>query len=296
MNVIFIGDLHLKGSSPISRLDDYPTTILNKLEYIANSINPKRCGTIIILGDVFDSPITSLQYLSQVINTFKNVSEKGFKVYTIVGNHDIKNNRMDSLPSTALGILLSTGSIKLAPKELAINNTVFRCYNYPDEIEPKKTDSYEVCVAHRYYDFGLAGDSLNEDDLKRLNYDAMVLGHLHTPCDTRIIGNTTLYMPGSLSRNTSEPYNKLRTPRILVFNCINHSGTYVNVQCKPAEEVFVSQVESNNQQGLSMKDLIKFITTSYSSADMNVRDYFNNLSIPYECREKIVKYLDAIGA
>lgn len=296
MNVIFIGDTHLKGTSPISRVDDYPNAILAKLESIANTVNVRRCNTFIMLGDVFDSPITSIQYLATVINTFKKITEKGITVYTIVGNHDIKNNRMDSLPNTALGILIATGYLKLAPSELEIDNTIFRCYNYPEEIEQKKTNKYEVCVAHRYFEFGVAFDSLHESDLINLNYDAMILGHYHAPCDTRIIGNTELYMPGSLSRCTSEVYNKTRVPRILVFNCVTHSGLYINVACKPAEEVFVSQIDKSSDKNLTMKDLIQFITTSYSSADMNVRDYFNSLTIPYECREKIVKYLDSIGA
>ena len=35
-NVIFIGDLHLRSTSPIARCDDYPNVILGKLESIAN--------------------------------------------------------------------------------------------------------------------------------------------------------------------------------------------------------------------------------------------------------------------
>ena len=294
--VMFIGDLHLKCVSPISRRDDYPSAILKKLECLANCVDVSKCNTFILLGDVFDSPVTSLPYLATVINTFKKIKDKGITTYTIVGNHDIRNNRMDSLQSTALGILLSTGYLMLAPRELEIGDTLFKCYHYPEELEPKQSDKYEVCVAHRYYDFGLAFDSLNSDDIKRLNYDAMMLGHLHLPCDTENIGVTTLYRPGSLSRNTSEPYNKLRVPRALIFNVFNHRAVYIDVSCGTADEVFVGQNDNNAQASFSMKDLIQFITTSYSSSDMNVREYFNSIEIPYECREKIAKYLDAVGA
>lgn len=295
-NIMFIGDLHLKCNSPVSRKDNFPLAILNKLQYLANVASTYKCDTFMLLGDVFDSPITSLPYLAEVINTFKCIKEKGITVYTIVGNHDIKNNRMDSLPSTALGILISTGYVKLAHKELTIGNTVLKCYNYTENVEPKSSDKYEVCVAHLYYEFNLAHDSLQSSDVEMLGYDAMVLGHLHNPCDTITVHGTKLYRPGSLSRNTSEPYNKLRTPRALLFNCSNHKACYIEVACEPAENVFVAQIDGNDQASISMKDLIQFITTSYSSSDMNVRDYFNNIQIPYECREKIVKYLDAVGA
>ena len=295
-NVFIIGDMHLRAVSPISRCDNYPIAILNKIEYLANIAKNYRCDTFILLGDVFDSPITSLPYLATVINTFKKIHEQGITVYTIVGNHDIKNNRMDSLGPTALGILISTEYVKLAPRDLLIGDTLFKCYNYPEELEVRSSDKYEVCIAHQYYEFALSGNSLQENDLIRLNYDAMVLGHYHVPCDTKTVGNTILYRPGSLSRSTSEPYNKLRIPRVLVFNSKNHKAAYIEISCGSGEEVFINTIEANNQAAMSMRDLIQFITTSYSASDMNVRDYFNSLEIPFQCREKIAKYLDDIGA
>jgi len=295
-NVIFVGDAHLKAISPISRCDNFPLAILKKFEYISSICKSYNCDTIILLGDVFDSPVTSLPYLATVINTFKKIHDSGIKVYTIVGNHDIKNNRMDSLQSTALGILISTNFVSLAPRKLVIDNTIFKCYNYPEEIESKSSDEYEVCVAHRYYEFGSSNDSFSSSDIDRLNYNAMVLGHYHVPCDTEKIHNTILYRPGSLSRNTSETYNKLRVPRVLLYNCKNNKSLYIDVPCGSADEVFVDQTDANDMSMFSMKDLINFITSSYSSSDMDVRDYFSKIDIPYECREKISKYLDEIGA
>lgn len=296
-NVIVIGDCHLKCNAPVSRKDNYPVTILNKLLYIASVAKTYSCNKFILLGDVFDSPITSLPYLATVINTFKKIHELGITVYTIVGNHDIKNNRIDSLDSTALGILISTGYVTLAPSELIVDDTVFRCFNYTDKLTGKQSDDkFEVCVAHLYYEFGLSDDSLHADDVSRLNYNAMILGHYHVPCDDLKVGRTMLYRPGSLSRSTSEPYNKIRIPRVLIFNCTKHKAVYLEVSCEAGCDVFVENIESNNKASVSMKDLIDFITTSYNTSDMNVRDYFVNLQMPDECRSKISHYLDVIGA
>lgn len=295
-SIIFVGDLHLKGSSPISRVDDYPTVILNKLESLINTAKSFSCDKIMLLGDVFDSHITTLPYLAKVINTFRKISDAGIDVYTIVGNHDIKNNRMDSLDSSALGILISTGYLKLAPRNLTIDDTSFNCFHYPEELTNNNESCYSVCVAHRYYEFGLSWDSLTSEDLKSLNYDAMILGHYHVPCDTLSIEDTLLYRPGSLSRSTSEPYNKLRTPRVLVFNCLNHKTVYVDIPCERADKIFTNVVEQSNQICFSMKDLVKFITSSYTSSDLNIRDYFAKLDIPYDCRVKISDYLDNVGA
>jgi metallophosphoesterase superfamily enzyme len=71
--IIFVGDLHLKSQSPICRRDAFPIAILNKIEYIASLARSYNCKTIMLLGDVFDSPVTTLPYLASVINTFKKV-------------------------------------------------------------------------------------------------------------------------------------------------------------------------------------------------------------------------------
>jgi DNA repair exonuclease SbcCD nuclease subunit len=295
-NIIFVGDTHLKGSSPISRCDDYSTAILNKIESLVQVANSFNCNKIVLLGDVFDSHTTTLPYLAKVISSFKKISDAGITVYTVVGNHDIKNNRMDSLSSCALGILISTGYVKLAPRTLTIDDVDFNFFHYPDELVKRDSDNYSVCVAHRYYEFGLSWDSLTRDDVKSLNYDAMILGHYHVPCDTVTIEDTLLYRPGSLSRSTSESYNKLRTPRVLIFNCLNHKTAYVDIQCESADKVFTTTIEQSNHICFSMKDLVKFITSSYTSSDLNIRDYFAQLNIPYDCRVKISDYLDNIGA
>lgn len=295
-NVIFVGDMHLKGSSPISRCDDYPSVILNKIESLAQVANSFNCNKIVLLGDVFDSHTTTLPYLAKVISSFKKLSDADITVYTVVGNHDIKNNRMDSLSSSALGILISTGYVKLAPRRLLLDDVDFHFFHYPDELLKNDSDNYSVCVAHRYYEFGLSWDSLTRDDIKSLNYDAMILGHYHVPCDTVTIEDTLLYRPGSLSRSTSESYNKLRTPRVLIFNCLNHKAAYVNIQCESGDKVFTTTVEQNSNLCFSMKDLVKFITSSYASSDLNIREYFAQLDIPYDCRVKISDYLDNIGA
>lgn len=295
-NIIFVGDLHLKGSSPISRCDDYPTVILNKIESLAQIAGSFSCNKVVLLGDVFDSHTTTLPYLAKVINSFKKLNDSGITVYTIAGNHDIKNNRMDSIGSSALGILISTGYVKLAPRKLTVDDVDFNLFHYPDDLIKNDSDNYSVCVAHRYFEFGLSWDSLTREEIKSLNYNAMILGHYHVPCDTVTIEDTLLYRPGSLSRSTSESYNKLRTPRVLVFSCLNRKAVYVDIQCEPADKVFTTAIEQNNQLCLSMKDLVKFITSSYTSSDLNIREYFAQLEIPYDCRVKISDYLDKIGA
>ena len=92
-NIMFIGDLHLKCTSPVSRKDNFSLAILNKLQYLANVASTYKCDTFMLLGDVFDSPVTSLPYLAEVINTFKYIKEKGI---TVAGSPAKKISDKDS--------------------------------------------------------------------------------------------------------------------------------------------------------------------------------------------------------
>lgn len=49
-------DVHY-GGQPVSRIDNYNESIMNKLKYIVNYCNTYGIRVIIIGGDLFDAPI-----------------------------------------------------------------------------------------------------------------------------------------------------------------------------------------------------------------------------------------------
>lgn len=290
-----VGDIHLKATSPISRRDDYPTVILEKLRYIADLAVVSDCSNILLLGDVFDSPTVSIPYLHHVVNTFRYIQSKGIKVYTIVGNHDIKNNRLESLSDTVLGLLLNLDLIKRFNNPLVIENTNFIGVDYPDDLPTNTSDLYSVMLCHRYYNIPLFSESLNISDIENLGFNCIIFGHYHAPRDCEYVNNCLLLHPGSLSRSSSELYNRTRIPRIISFDCINHSYSYLEIPCESGESVFITSNSKLEDVKLSMKELVDFMKSSYQASDLNIRDYLNDLDIPNDCKTRIKNYFDTLG-
>lgn len=72
--IYFIPDVHLQEQSPRSRKDSYPTTILEKLDYIVDFVN-KNNGTTIFLGDLFNAVNMPMIYFYRVVDVFKKFNK-----------------------------------------------------------------------------------------------------------------------------------------------------------------------------------------------------------------------------
>lgn len=296
--VIFVGDVHLKGSSPISRKDNYPETILNKLRFIKDYALSIDCSTVIFLGDLFDTVSTSIQYFSYCLTLFKQFTDSNIDVYTIVGNHDIKYDSLDTLPVTPLGILVKSDAVKLLDSLTVDDVFIKGCHFTEEPLANKQNDLFSILLLHRFYESGFNEIPITRDDVKTLNYDAYILGHDHRPYSTVKVEkenkDISVIRPGSLARNSSEHYNKLRKPRILVFETEDKSFTYVEVPSESGLDIFFDKKEST--EVVSMKELVDYLKSSYHTADVSIRDYVNNTEIPNDVKVLIGTYLDLLGA
>ena len=153
-------------------------------------------------------------------------------------------------------------------------------------------------LLHRFYESGFNEIPITRDDVRTLNYDVYILGHDHRPYSTVKVEkenkDISVIRPGSLARNSSEHYNKLRKPRILVFETEDKSFTYVEVPSESGLDIFFDKKEST--EVVSMKELVDYLKSSYHTADVSIRDYLNNTEIPDDVKVLIGTYLDILGA
>lgn len=288
--VIFIGDTHLKGTSPVSRSDDYGQSILDKISWVADYATSVKASSLIFLGDLFDSVTVSISYLFKVLSVFKEIRGRGLSLYTIVGNHCIKFNRLDTLNQSPLGILVKAGCLSIL-KKLKVDNYTIYGWQYPEEIQKSQTPM-SICCAHRYYELAFSDQSLSQKDLKELGYQYYILGHGHEPFDTVVGEGYSLYRPGSLSRCTSDKYNRFRIPRILVLDTVSSRFDYVDVKCLPGESIFLPEKE---EKIFSMTELINYIGSSHLSSGIDVWEYVHTAQIPDNVRGLLISYMKEIG-
>ena len=296
--IIFVGDTHLKGSTPISRKDNYSETILNKIQFIRDYANSIDCTTVIFLGDIFDTVNTSLQYFSHCLTLFKQIMDSGIELYTIVGNHDLRYDSMETLPITPLGILIKSEAIRLLDS-LTVDDVFIKGIHYPESPQPNtQTELYSILLLHRFYESGFNEIPVTKEEVLELNYDTYIFGHDHRPYQTIDIETPTntikIIRPGSLARNTSDQFNRLRKPRILVMDTDTKDFYYEEVPSESGLEVFFEK--QAEEQLVSMKELVDYLKSSYHSSDSSIRDYVINTAIPDDVKSLINTYLDLLGA
>lgn len=295
--VMFVGDVHLKAQNPVCRKDNYAEAILLKLKWILSYCMEKKIDSVVFLGDLFDAPTVAWSLFTQVMQLFQSFCENGITCYTIVGNHDIRYDRLDTLNDTSLGVLLISGFLKrLSENPINLNDDGLQIigYDFSQKIISCDEDrSKQICVAHEYFQCGFSDTSLQTEDLDAFGYGTYVFGHDHAPYMPMKQASWTLYRPGSLSRNSSDAHNLMRIPRVLVYDVSSDHWGFVDVSVakKPDEVIMRNQDEVS----LSMFDLVETLCSSYDGGQTSVRAYVSDLGLPNEINNIVTQYLDKLG-
>ena len=85
MRILYFTDPHLSGKSPASRKDIYYQTTFKKMTEIGEIAKNESADLIICGGDLFHSPVVSLNYAGKIAQIIKSWSKP---VIVVPGNHD----------------------------------------------------------------------------------------------------------------------------------------------------------------------------------------------------------------
>ena len=263
MRIAIVGDVHLMEKPPRHRKDNFLTAALDKLEYIA-SMNDK----VIILGDLFHTSNNSSYLFNRVfasLNKFPN------KFLAIPGNHDIFHNNMNSLDRTTLGSLVQTGVIDLKTSGFDIDGTHFEVSMVMKDIEkiPVDENNTNILLGHNYFDMEefAPKETFTREELAKLNYNIVFLGHDHKPHEEEFIENSILIRMGSLTRIDNQDYNESRPIQYYRYDTSTNTYQTLKVPYRASEDVFLEG--SFVKQG-KKKDMFSFATLS------KVLDNFDN--------------------
>lgn len=119
-----VGDVHLADKSPQSRVDDYRETVFGKLDMVRMAADKLFPAAVLFTGDIFhlEKPIRNSHSLVRAL--IDKLLEFPCPCYCVPGNHDLRNDRMDTLPEQPLGVVFSSGAmIQLTPE-----GELFHCF------------------------------------------------------------------------------------------------------------------------------------------------------------------------
>lgn len=110
---LLVGDVHLADRPPSIRTETYTDDIMAKLQYAVNLAKEQGCLAIVLAGDVFHIKTPTRNSHALVIRTGEVLKEADIPVLIVPGNHDLSNDRLDSLRKQPLGVLTRMEGIDL---------------------------------------------------------------------------------------------------------------------------------------------------------------------------------------
>lgn len=264
MKIAIVGDVHLAERNPRCRKDNFLNSILKKLDYIA-----KDNDKVIILGDLFHVHTNSTQ-LFNLLFKFFSIKHKN-KFICIPGNHDLFHNNLMSLDRTTLGSLYYTGAIELKYKPFNIDNAEFVISLVNKDMENLlvDTDNEKILLGHNFYEMALSPkESFTKDDIRKLNYRYVFLGHDHQPYEEEFVGNSILIRMGSLSRIDISKYNKDR--KIAYYQLDSETLDYekIIIPVQPISECYNNEAFDRVNDS-NVKRVLSFVEIGEALAKFN---------------------------
>ena len=284
--VAIVGDIHFKEYTR-SRKDNIVDAALAKLEEICNDNDD-----IIFLGDVTDKPTLRFDSLIKIYTFLKQridgIGCRKNTFYTILGNHDLENEREDSLPATALGLLSALGLIKVIQPNESTYIDGRRFVTTYVNLERAKANIAELEVSpdmilllHHFVDDEFAGFTSKE--LYDKGFRVVFQGHQHEPLPNgwKQENGLTVFRPGSLVRLTNDTFNLTRIPQYVKLS--DEATNIVPIGCcKQAADAYYED-SLNRVQYKRKKDLknIDKVLESYkqsASATLSISNALKQLN------------------
>ncbi len=240
MRLIYLADTHIRSGIPENRRDDFINAITVKLAEVIDLSRQYQVDFIIHGGDIFDNPRPDQRSLDLFRKFLK---ELDLPVYCVAGNHDLIEQRLDSLESTAIGKLARQGMINLLqPGErtcLADGGCVLQLsgqHYYGGIDRQKNKDHYMVKKQHcdialhvthgmllpRAFSEKVPCTLISEVICTEADFTLGAHAHLGYH---EVVGDKYFLNPGALARLTNLKQELVRRPKVL-FMEFNSQTSY----------------------------------------------------------------------
>ncbi|HOA81373.1 MAG TPA: metallophosphoesterase, partial [Defluviitaleaceae bacterium] len=117
MKFVFFTDPHIKGVNPKARKDNFPETILKKIEEVHSIASNVGAVAELCGGDLYDRADVAE---SVVIKSNRVLIKSPVNIYSVIGNHDEYGYNPETVERAMIGVTESAGVIK----RLSMDNPV----------------------------------------------------------------------------------------------------------------------------------------------------------------------------
>lgn len=237
--LLFIGDVHLASRIPGFRRDDYPETMLGKLEWAFDYAHEHALEPV-LLGDLFHWPRDNANWL---VGRLLDLLPQG--TWAVAGNHDCSHTRL--MNDDSLSLLVKAGSIRLLTSQTGWDGELegipvsVRGSSWGEDL-PESIESTGATIWVTHHDVAfpdtIASNPVEPREIPGV--DLVVNGHLHGRVPDQQCGDTQWINPGSLCRISRSQTTQAHRPSVLVVGMADKSLStqLVEVPHRPFDEVF----------------------------------------------------------
>lgn len=285
VNLVYMTDVHLAAVPPGRRRDAYADTVLGKMAHCAELAKVVK-GVCINGGDLFhiknpQSPSNALSLINNVVAMLHDFPLG--KLFGAIGNHDIKEDRIETLSRQPLGNLIAAkvyedltdnpvifnsadGSVSVSVRALEYSENpdeiIFNAKRFCSDVEHKA--DYSVLIIHATSNPGGARDnfgsmSVGWDQLESSPYNVILWGHDHTYIPYQQVNGVWHIHQGSLSR-AALTSDESERPLITTIVSFSKSGVSIKEQGIPHEplEAVFKVKDKVLQQVEKLQEVVSF--------------------------------------
>jgi DNA repair exonuclease SbcCD nuclease subunit len=283
---LLMGDVHLSDTPPSSCFDSYNDDLFDILTAATGLARRRQVDAIVWAGDTFHHKAPTKNSHANVARLIRHVTRSEIKHYAVVGNHDITNDRLDSLYSQPLGVVFDSGAVEqlngwMAPYDLDDDGAFKRpVYGVPWQTRFDATSianalaEYVDLVAEHQPSLVVTHAPLYpsgqenpyESVSAQLWADAMdnigsvYYGHIHEPHGIYKAAGVTFCNPGAISRGSLHEYNLTRPVCCALWDSDTGRFEIIELPHKPAERVFrLEEVARKKQAQVNLDDFLDSI-------------------------------------
>lgn len=319
--MLCVGDIHVMDKPPVNATETYTDDIIEMLKYLAHWAKD-NADLVVWAGDIFhhkQPSRTSHALVLRMLEVVRLHQDLGVELRIVVGNHDISNDVLESVPEKQpLGVLLAAGARELdgwhetlpvfgvpwqqrwlhegtphaafegwredpnvwLPNALAVTHAPI----YPQTLEGGvKFDLVPTAGEH-----GLSAAMGNQGYL--------YYGHIHEDHGVFEVEGVTYANMGALSRGSLHEYNLEREIKAALWT-EDDGFTEVPIPHKPASEAFkIEQATEAKSERISLDEFLSDVGTRTLdiSSTATVIEHIRTTNVEPRVRDRAIEILEQV--
>lgn len=348
MRFLYVGDLHQDELEPVNRIDDFNETRKEKISEIIQIAKTNNVKAILHGGDFFNRPKMPNEFVTSVMEMWNeklipiDIQELTFQFQTgviseedylnnlrqykignipfisVIGNHDLIGENIDSYPKTSLNVLETSGFLHIVDKENPIIfqdediSVAISGYSYNRELD-KSSDKDGYCIQKAKingnpvdYQIHITHGMLTDhsygkkfahtvlvDIASKTEADLTINGHDHIGFPLTKMEDKLFVNPGSPFRLSADVKEIARKPKVLIIE-INKKGIQVKevyLKCAKDGKLVLSTDGKKNRQSKQavMAKIQSLINQSSVKKGLRIADIIDNIGSAENIDEEILK-------